>query len=71
VQFTRQTSGIAGALKKIAALVDGSQLQAGGRDEVRHMLFGEADQSALFATHPPILERIRALEPQFDPRELD
>ena len=71
VQFTRQTSGIAGALKKIAALVDGSQLQASGRDEVRHMLFGDADVSSLFATHPPILQRIRALEPQFDPRELD
>lgn len=71
VQFTRQTTGIAGALKKIAALVDGSQLQASGRDEVRHMLFGDADRSSLFATHPPILERIRALEPQFDPKELD
>lgn len=71
VQFTRQTDGIAGALKKIAALVDGSQLQASGRDEVRHMLFGDADMSSLFATHPPILERIRALEPQFDPKELD
>jgi len=71
VQFTRQTSGIAGALKKIAALADGSQLQASGRDEVRHMLFGDADVSSLFATHPPILQRIRALEPQFDPKELD
>lgn len=71
VQFTRQTSGIAGALKKIAALVDGSQLQASGRDEVRHMLFGDADQSSWFATHPPILQRIRELEPQFDPKELD
>jgi len=71
VQFTRQTDGIAGALKKIAALVDGSQLQASGRDEVRHMLFGDADLSSIFATHPPILQRIRALEPQFDPKELD
>ncbi|MBS0431655.1 MAG: M48 family metallopeptidase [Proteobacteria bacterium] len=71
VQFTRQTTGIAGALKKIAALVDGSQLQSSGRDEVRHMLFGDADASSLFATHPPILARIRALEPQFDPSELD
>lgn len=35
------------------------------------MLFGDADFSSLFATHPPILQRIRALEPQFDPRELD
>src|SRR5579883_2213385 len=71
VQFTRQTTGIAGALKKIAALEFGSQLQASGRDEVRHMLFGDAEMSSLFATHPPILERIKALEPQFDPQELE
>jgi Zn-dependent protease with chaperone function len=71
VQFTRQTSGIAGALKKIAAFAEGSLLQASGRDEVRHMLFGDGDRSSLFATHPPILERIKALEPQFDPQELD
>jgi Zn-dependent protease with chaperone function len=71
VQFTRQTTGIAGALKKIAALEFGSQLQASGRDEVRHMLFGDAEMSSLFATHPPILQRIKALEPQFDSRELE
>src|SRR5579875_287073 len=71
VQFTRQTSGIAGALKKIAAFAEGSALQASGRDEVRHMLFGDAERGSLFATHPPILERIRALEPGFDPSELD
>ena len=71
VQFTRQTTGIAGALKKIAALEFGSQLQASGRDEVRHMLFGDAEMSSLFATHPPILQRIKALEPQFDGQELE
>jgi Zn-dependent protease with chaperone function len=71
VQFTRQTSGIAGALKKIAVFEEGSQLQAPGRDEVRHMLFGDAESSEWFATHPPIIERIRALEPDFDPAELD
>jgi Zn-dependent protease with chaperone function len=71
VQFTRQTSGIAGALKKIAVFEEGSALQAAGRDEVRHMLFGDAEQRSWFATHPPIVERIRALEPGFDPKELD
>jgi Zn-dependent protease with chaperone function len=71
VQFTRQTSGIAGALKKIAAITEGSALQAPRRDEVRHMLFGDAERRSWFATHPPILERIRALEPGFDPKELD
>ncbi|MGH8146732.1 MAG: M48 family metallopeptidase, partial [Rhodanobacteraceae bacterium] len=71
VQFTRQTSGIAGALKKIAAIVEGSALQNPRRDEVRHMLFGDAEQSSWFATHPPILERIKALEPGFKSEELD
>lgn len=71
VQFTRQTSGIAGALKKIAALVEGSQLASAQREEVAHMLFGDGvGLSALFATHPPLLARIRALEPGFSEIEL-
>jgi Zn-dependent protease with chaperone function len=71
VQFTRQTNGIAGALKKIAILSEGSQLQVANKQEVAHMLFGEAGKfNALFATHPPVLERIRALEPGFREEEL-
>ena len=71
VQFTRQTDGIAGALKKIAILSEGSQLQAANKQEVAHMLFGEAGAfNALFATHPPLLERIGALEPGFREEEL-
>ncbi|MEO5828948.1 MAG: M48 family metallopeptidase [Rhodanobacter sp.] len=71
VQFTRQTDGIAGALKKIAILSEGSQLQVANKQEVAHMLFGEAGKfNALFATHPPVLERIRALEPGFREEEL-
>ena len=62
VQFTRQTAGIAGALKKIAALAEGSQLQAHNKQEVAHMLFGEGGGVLrLFATHPPLPERIRDL----------
>ncbi|MGN6327358.1 MAG: M48 family metallopeptidase [Rhodanobacter sp.] len=71
VQFTRQTDGIAGALKKIAVLSEGSSLQAPNKQEVAHMLFGEAGRfNALFATHPPLLERIRALQPGFREEEL-
>jgi hypothetical protein len=67
VQFTRQTAGLAGALKKIAGLEDGSRLQdRGNTEEVSHMLFGDGvGFSGLFATHPPLMERIRALEPSF------
>ncbi|MBY8875360.1 M48 family metallopeptidase [Micromonospora sp. PLK6-60] len=70
VQYTRQTRGIAGALKKIGGLSDGSELRSPKRDEVGHMLFGEAARASWFATHPPLADRIRALEPSFDPAEL-
>jgi Zn-dependent protease with chaperone function len=73
VQFTRQTGGLAGALKKIGGLDAGSRLNdSGNAEEVSHMLFGEGLQvSRLFATHPPLLERIQALEPAFRPEQLD
>jgi len=70
VQFTRQTVGIAGALKKIGGLAEGSKLASAETEEVSHMLFGDGvGYSALFATHPPLEARIRILEPTFDPRE--
>lgn len=73
VQFTRQTAGLAGALKKIGGMSQGSQLQdRANAEEVSHMLFGEGlSYSRLFATHPPLLERIRLLEPSFDARQLN
>ena len=71
VQFTRQTRGIAGALKKIAGIDEGSKLKTNA-EEVSHMLFGDGmGFSALFATHPPIEQRIRALEPGFVLRQVD
>ncbi len=78
VQFTRQTSGLAGALKKIGGLHEGARLgDAGQAEEVSHMLFGDGVGYAgrtlgrWFATHPDLVERIRALEPGFDTAELD
>ena len=70
VQFTRQTEGIAGALKKIG-FGPGSLLEDADSEEVSHMLFasGVPRLAALFATHPPIVERIRALDPRFDPAQ--
>ncbi len=70
VQFTRQTEGIAGALKKIGGLSEGSRLASSDTEEVAHMLFGDGvGYSALFATHPPLAVRIRKLDPAF--REQD
>ncbi|TAK64750.1 M48 family metallopeptidase [Methylobacter sp.] len=72
VQFTRQTQGIAGALKKIAAVQQGSELQAADAEEVSHMLFATgASFGSLLATHPPLVQRIKALEPNFDESEID
>ncbi|MFS8137654.1 MAG: M48 family metallopeptidase [Thermomonas sp.] len=73
VQFTRQSQGLAGALKKIGGLEAGSRLNnRGDAEEVSHMLFGEGvGFSGLFATHPPLLKRIQALEPGFRGEELE
>ena len=73
VQFTRQTRGIAGALKKIAGVEEGSRFQQRAEaEEVSHMLFGDGlGLSGLFATHPPILKRIQALEPGFRSGQLE
>src|SRR5690606_25775673 len=73
VQFTRQTAGLAGALKKIAGLPDGARLtDKANAEEASHMLFGDGvGFSGLFATHPPLLERILALEPGFKGEELE
>ena len=70
VQFTRQTDGIAGALKKIGGLSEGSKLTSHDGEEVAHMLFGDGiGYSALFATHPALVDRIKRLQPRFDPAE--
>jgi hypothetical protein len=72
VQFTRQTQGIAGALKKIAAAQQGSELQVADAEEVSHMLFASgASFSSLWTTHPPLVQRIKALEPNFDESEIE
>ena len=70
VQFTRNPQGLKGALVKIAALPEGSTLVAADAEQAAHMFFAEG-LSRVFATHPPILERIRELDPHFDPRELE
>ncbi|WP_278312552.1 M48 family metallopeptidase [Lolliginicoccus levis] len=72
VQFTRQTEGLAGALKKIGGLDGGSRLRSAKAEDVSHMLFGEGLRfSSMFATHPPLVERIKLLEPGFDEQRLE
>lgn len=68
VQFTRNPQGIAGALKAIGGASYGSKVQHPNADEMSHLFFGEAIGSwtSLFATHPPLQQRIKRLDPQWN-----
>ena len=66
VQFTRNPAGIAGALKKIAGHVARSDISHPRAAAFSHMFFATAFDG-LFATHPPLEERIRLLDPHFNP----
>jgi Zn-dependent protease with chaperone function len=69
VQFTRDTTGLRDALLKIGS-VRGSRIRHPDAEEVAHMLFAPG-MTRWFATHPPLLVRIRALDPGFDPAQFD
>jgi Zn-dependent protease with chaperone function len=69
VQFTRNPAGLAGALKKIGGLSYGSRIAAPHAEEASHMFFSNGMGESLFSlmeTHPPLVDRIRALDPTFD-----
>jgi Zn-dependent protease with chaperone function len=70
VQFTRDPTGLRGALVKIGALASGSKIANQEVEEVAHMLFAPGI-SRFFATHPALEDRIKAIDPQFDPKEFD
>ncbi|MFO7304161.1 MAG: M48 family metallopeptidase [Gammaproteobacteria bacterium] len=70
VQFTRDPTGLRNALVKIAALAGGSKLTHPEVEEVAHMLFAPG-MNRLFATHPPLMERIKAIDPHFDVAEIE
>lgn len=68
VQFTRDPLGLKGALVKIGAFGLGSRLSSPQVDEVAHLLFAPG-MARLFATHPPLVSRIKALDPGFHERD--
>jgi Zn-dependent protease with chaperone function len=68
VQFTRDPTGLRGALVKIGAIGGGSQLASAKVEEVAHMLFAPGIKR-LFATHPDLEARLKAIDPRFDPQE--
>lgn len=68
VQFTRNNQGIANALKKIGGYKFGSKLETSEAQSFSHAFFSNAVShkfSSLFSTHPPLPERIKALDPQW------
>lgn len=71
VQYTRNPGGLAGALSKIAS--HSSRLEHPKAQEASHLFFGNGMAEAwlgLFATHPPIQQRIAEIAPNFDPQEV-
>lgn len=68
VQFTRNPDGIGGALRKIGGLSRvtglGSRIQHPNAEQLSHLFLGAAKPSlvsGLFATHPPLTERLRRI----------
>jgi len=69
VQFTRNPLGIAGALRKIGASSEGSRLESDKASQIGHFFFAQSFNSwvgSLFATHPPLPDRIRAIDSSWD-----
>ena len=69
VQFTRNPGGLTGALKKIGGFALGSSLQSSKSAAIGHFFFAQSFSpsfAGLWATHPPLEDRLRALDPQFD-----
>jgi Zn-dependent protease with chaperone function len=69
VQFTRNPGGLSGALQKIGQYGFGSRLESEHAPDMCHMFFGNGLGEPFFgllATHPPIPDRVRAIDPAWD-----
>lgn len=64
-QFTRNPKALANALSRIGGDALGSRISSPRAGEFAHLFFASG-VNALFATHPPLEERIRALDPSWD-----
>jgi len=67
VQFTRNPAGLSAALQKIGGA--SSKLESAHAGETSHMFFGNGLGKPLLgmmATHPPLAERIHAIDPGWD-----
>jgi hypothetical protein len=67
VQFTRNPAGLSGALQKIGGA--GSRIGSAHAGEANHMFFENGLSKPflrMLATHPPLDERIRTIDPGWD-----
>lgn len=67
VQFTRNPGGLSTALQKVGGY--GSRMWSPHASDVSHMFFANGLTSSfveLMATHPPLDERIKAIDPTWD-----
>lgn len=70
VQFTRNSSCLAHALKKIGGYTLGSLISSSTAKQASHLFISESSIDFLFpkllSTHPPLSRRIQLLDPLFD-----
>jgi Zn-dependent protease with chaperone function len=69
VQYTRDTQGIANALKKIGGFASGSKIESTKASEFSHFYFANGDKSfisKMMSTHPPLDVRIKVLDKDWD-----
>jgi Zn-dependent protease with chaperone function len=68
VQYTRSTDGIGDALKVIGGYIPGTLVHAARAMEMSHIFFGQIEHQLwqVFPTHPPLPERIRRVDPNWD-----
>jgi Zn-dependent protease with chaperone function len=65
-QLTRDPKALAGALKKIGGLERGSLIKAPAMSGLNHFFLAKPDRGGLMSSHPPLAERIWALDPSWD-----
>jgi Zn-dependent protease with chaperone function len=69
VQFTRNPPAVAGALKTLGTRSYRGHVRRPGFIECAHMMFANAQVvqvTGLFSTHPPLADRIRRVEPDWE-----
>jgi Zn-dependent protease with chaperone function len=70
VQFTRNPEGLKQALIRVRAMGENRRFASANMEQVAHMLFAQGGRRML-ATHPPLLERLQALDPSMNQAQLE